>query len=75
MLYVELLRETSPPSRPRKICRTMKLSSLSASVVLALGFFAPALATTYSLTDNIVGSGFYNAFEWEAIADPTNGRV
>ncbi|KAF4622600.1 hypothetical protein D9613_009003 [Agrocybe pediades] len=52
----------------------MKSFSLFALVIVALGFVVPTLAT-YSLTDNIVGSGFYSAFEWEAIADPTNGRV
>lgn len=34
-----------------------------------------ALAATYSLTDTVIGSDFYNFFEWEAISDPTNGRV
>lgn len=29
----------------------------------------------YSLSDNIVGDGFYSAFEWQAISDPTHGRV
>ncbi|KAF8193714.1 laminarinase [Pholiota molesta] len=35
----------------------------------------PALAATYSLTDNVVGSAFYSYFQWENIGDPTNGRV
>jgi hypothetical protein len=30
---------------------------------------------TYHLRDNIVGAGFFNAFEWQAIEDPTHGRV
>ncbi|KAF9529070.1 hypothetical protein CPB83DRAFT_906319 [Crepidotus variabilis] len=29
----------------------------------------------YALTDNIVGNGFYDAFDWKAVPDPTNGRV
>lgn len=33
------------------------------------------IAATYSLTDNIVGGNFYDAFTWQAISDPTNGRV
>ncbi|GLB43086.1 putative glycoside hydrolase family 16 protein [Lyophyllum shimeji] len=35
----------------------------------------PALGATYPLSDNIVGSAFYNNFNFEAIADPTHGRV
>lgn len=27
------------------------------------------------LTSNIVGPAFYSAFNWEAIVDPTHGRV
>ena len=32
---------------------------------------------TYKLTDNVVGKGFFDWFEWEAMgsADPTHGRV
>ncbi|KAF5341821.1 hypothetical protein D9611_001175 [Ephemerocybe angulata] len=33
------------------------------------------LGVTYSLSDNVVGNGFYDAFNWEAIDDPTHGRV
>ncbi|KAJ7624383.1 endo-beta-glucanase [Roridomyces roridus] len=32
-------------------------------------------AGAYSRTENIVGSGFYNSFNFEAISDPTQGRV
>lgn len=32
-------------------------------------------AATYTLEDNIVGPDFYDAFEWQAIDDPTHGRV
>ncbi|KAH7883436.1 glycoside hydrolase family 16 protein [Phlebopus sp. FC_14] len=35
----------------------------------------PAFASTYTRTSNLVGQGFLNAFTWEAIADPTHGRV
>jgi hypothetical protein len=35
----------------------------------------PAFAATYYMSDNIQGNGFYNAFEWQAISDPTHGRV
>ncbi|KAF8217156.1 glycoside hydrolase family 16 protein [Mycena galopus ATCC 62051] len=34
-----------------------------------------ALGGTYSLSENIVGTGFYNSFNFEAISDPTAGRV
>ncbi|KAI5122192.1 hypothetical protein M0805_007089 [Coniferiporia weirii] len=32
-------------------------------------------AATYNLKDNFVGEGFYSGFTFEAIADPTQGRV
>ncbi|PPQ78780.1 hypothetical protein CVT25_010653 [Psilocybe cyanescens] len=48
---------------------------LHSLAVLSLGFILPSLAATYSLTDTIIGSGFYNFFEWEEGSDPTNGRV
>jgi len=31
--------------------------------------------SSYFLTENIVGTGFYDHFNFEAIADPTHGRV
>ncbi|KAJ6481084.1 glycoside hydrolase family 16 protein [Mycena sanguinolenta] len=34
-----------------------------------------AFAATYSRSENIVGTGFYNSFNFEAIPDPTAGRV
>ncbi|KAJ2929630.1 hypothetical protein H1R20_g7464, partial [Candolleomyces eurysporus] len=30
---------------------------------------------TYHLRDNVVGGAFFDAFEWQAIEDPTHGRV
>ncbi|KAF9528601.1 glycoside hydrolase family 16 protein [Crepidotus variabilis] len=33
------------------------------------------LVSAYSLSDTIIGSNFFDAFAWEAIADPTHGRV
>lgn len=33
------------------------------------------LAASYSRSENIVGTGFYNSFNFEAISDPTHGRV
>ncbi|KIM37387.1 glycoside hydrolase family 16 protein [Hebeloma cylindrosporum] len=52
----------------------MKRLFLSGAIV-AVATIAPASAATYSLVDNIVGRDFYNAFEWQNIWDPTNGRV
>ncbi|KAJ7668207.1 glycoside hydrolase family 16 protein [Mycena rosella] len=44
--------------------------------VLALFFgVSSALAAVYQNTENIVGAGFYNSFNFEAIPDPTAGRV
>ncbi|KAK7462312.1 hypothetical protein VKT23_007913 [Stygiomarasmius scandens] len=34
-----------------------------------------ALANTYSQSESISGSGFYNSFSFQAISDPTHGRV
>ncbi|KAF9233225.1 glycoside hydrolase family 16 protein [Melanogaster broomeanus] len=53
----------------------MKLSATSRILVLAsLAGFAFAGAG-YTLSECIVGEGFYESFNFEAIADPTNGRV
>ncbi|KAJ7197730.1 glycoside hydrolase family 16 protein [Mycena pura] len=49
--------------------------ALSARVLALAWTLAPALGGTYSRSQNIVGSGFYSAFNFEAIADPTHGRV
>ncbi|KAK1221539.1 hypothetical protein PQX77_015658 [Marasmius sp. AFHP31] len=44
--------------------------------LLSLLFLLPSvLAASYSQQDNIVGSGFNDAFNYEAISDPTHGRV
>jgi len=42
-----------------------------------LGFccIALSLGATYSQTDSMSGSGFTDAFSYQAIADPTHGRV
>jgi len=47
------------------------------SAAFSLAFAVPQLASAaiYSLTDSIVGTGFYDAFDFEAISDPTHGRV
>jgi hypothetical protein len=35
----------------------------------------PTAGATYKLQDNVAGSGFYDFFAFEAIPDPTHGRV
>ncbi|KAG5651997.1 hypothetical protein H0H81_006649 [Sphagnurus paluster] len=45
------------------------------SVLAILSFAGSSLAATYGLSDNIVGSSFLTAFNFQAIADPTHGRV
>lgn len=50
-------------------------SVIMVAAIFALLSFTPALAGTYLLSDEIIGSDFYTAFNWEAIEDPTQGRV
>ncbi|KAI6032879.1 glycoside hydrolase family 16 protein [Pisolithus orientalis] len=50
------------------------LMRLVTSMVL-VGLAKTTSAATYSLTSNLIGQGFLNAFSWQAVADPTNGRV
>jgi len=50
-------------------------SVILVAAIFALLSFTPALAGTYLLSDEIIGSDFYTAFNWEAIEDPTRGRV
>ncbi|KAF9236017.1 glycoside hydrolase family 16 protein [Melanogaster broomeanus] len=42
---------------------------------MAVAVASSASAATYSRTSNLVGQSFLNAFTWQAIADPTHGRV
>ncbi|KAJ7612387.1 glycoside hydrolase family 16 protein, partial [Mycena polygramma] len=43
--------------------------------ILALSFATSAFSAIYQMSENIVGAGFYNSFNFEAIPDPTAGRV
>ncbi|KAF9220689.1 glycoside hydrolase family 16 protein [Gyrodon lividus] len=53
----------------------MKLSTASGALVLvSLGRSALAGAK-YTLCEHIAGEGFYDSFNFEAIVDPTHGRV
>jgi hypothetical protein len=49
--------------------------SLAAGAITLLSFTRPVLTATYPLSDAIVGSDFYKAFNFEAISDPSHGRV
>ncbi|KAN0078477.1 glycoside hydrolase family 16 protein [Tylopilus felleus] len=53
----------------------MKFSSTNSGLVLTSLAGSVFAGAAYSLSESIVGEGFYNAFNFEAIADPTNGRV
>lgn len=48
---------------------------VSLSTVSLLSAAVPALAGTYSISDTIIGSQFYSKFNFQAISDPTHGRV
>ncbi|KZT57967.1 glycoside hydrolase family 16 protein [Calocera cornea HHB12733] len=48
---------------------------LAALSAVALALAGTAVATTYNIHDTFIGSEFLSGFTWEAIADPTNGRV
>jgi hypothetical protein len=50
-------------------------TTLLPALFAGLASLSPALGTTYSLTDSVIGSQFFSFFTWENIADPTNGRV
>lgn len=51
----------------------MKASTLLSFVALAVA--ANAQGASYTRSSSLSGQAFLNAFEWQAIADPTNGRV
>ncbi|KAJ7166795.1 glycoside hydrolase family 16 protein [Mycena filopes] len=44
-------------------------------IVALSSSLSSVLAASYARSENIVGTGFYNAFNFEAIPDPTHGRV
>ncbi|KAL0949940.1 hypothetical protein HGRIS_009965 [Hohenbuehelia grisea] len=55
------------------VSTVLRASLLTASTLFAL---APsAQGASYSLSDNVVGAGFFDAFNFQAIGDPTHGRV
>lgn len=52
-----------------------EMTPLSRLASILLLQFAVVRAATYRLSDSFVGSSFFDNFQWEAIADPTHGRV
>ncbi|EAU81590.1 glycosyl hydrolase family 16 [Coprinopsis cinerea okayama7 len=61
---------------PLSFIQTFALLTLfAASFRFALAENDGHKGNVYFMSDNIQGAGFYNAFEWENIADPTHGRV
>ena len=59
------------------MCSPLKVGSLNIMRYFAfLATFLPsALAATYPLTDTFIGNQFLSGFQWQAIGDPTHGRV
>ncbi|KAF8556871.1 2 beta-glucanase [Imleria badia] len=53
----------------------MKLSAPNGGLVLASLAGSVFAGATYIVSESIVGTDFYNHFDFEAIADPTHGRV
>lgn len=53
----------------------MKLNIIGISFTFASLAGTALAGAVYTLDDNIVGEGFYSSFNFEAIPDPTNGRV
>jgi hypothetical protein len=53
------------------ISRLLKSFLLLASVAAVSGYGGPV----YKMTDSVTGWDFYDFFDWEAIDDPTHGRV
>jgi hypothetical protein len=57
------------------LCTFVAMRLFVCSVAAFLWFADSALAGSYSLSDSVVGSQFYDAFSFQAIADPTEGTV
>ena len=71
-------RSKSQPSSSStyELCGPMNFAMNFAALYALLTFAAnSAFGTGYNLDNNIVGSGFYDAFVFEVIGDPTHGRV
>jgi hypothetical protein len=53
----------------------MKFNTVNVSFALASLAGSALAGAVYTLNDSIIGEGFYNSFNFEAIPDPTDGRV
>jgi hypothetical protein len=53
----------------------MKPFVISVVTVLCASLVDQVLASSYSLSNTVVGAGFFDAFIFETIADPSNGTV
>ncbi|KAF9035228.1 endo-1,3(4)-beta-glucanase [Panaeolus papilionaceus] len=51
------------------------MKSIICSSLLLLASLTLVQGNAYHLSDEIIGRDFFDAFEWEAIPDPTHGRV
>ena len=58
-----------------KILSSNLLRALLLTVSLTNSVVKGVHGATYHLEDNVVGGAFFDAFEWQAIEDPTHGRV
>ena len=54
----------------------MKSQLITIPLVLILSGLASGYSLdVYSLSDTVIGKDFYTFFEWQAMPDPTDGRV
>ena len=51
------------------------MQTSSGMLLLALMFVPGILGAVYSQSDSHQGDGFYKSFNFQAITDPSNGRV
>jgi hypothetical protein len=52
-----------------------RASGLMSTILLLLFFPSFVFGVKYDIVDTVIGNAFYKAFTWEAIPDPTHGRV
>lgn len=78
----QLSRQKNPPLtfllHPLSPCKRRVATQNNMKPTFAFLFPAlaiQALATTYSISDTVIGSSFLNFFDFEVISDPAHGRV
>ena len=62
-----------PSSRLARPTANMRLTPAALSLLGALA--SAARAQVYTIADAYVGDAFFEAWEWQTIADPTHGDV